>query len=124
MILKIQFAEPDILGFEVKGKVSEAAFVNMKQELIPKMEAPGKIKLYVEITRYDGTDWEVVWDSLKFAFAKGKSYFSNVSKIALVTDKVWMRFLASAEYALIPSIKEKSFSMEEKEEALKWIREN
>lgn len=124
MILKIQFAESDILGFEVKGKVSEAAFVNMMQELIPKMEAPGKIKLYVEITRYDGTDWEVVWESLKFAFAKGKSYFSNVSKIALVTDKAWMRFLASAEYALIPSINEKSFTMEEKDEALKWIREN
>ncbi len=123
MILKIQFAEPDILGFEVKGKVSEAAFVNMMQELIPKMEAPGKIKLYVEITRYDGTDWEVIWDSLKFAFDKGRSYFSNVSKIALVTDKVWMRFVASAEYALIPSIKERSFSMEEKEEALQWIKE-
>ncbi len=123
MILKIQLAEPDILGFEIKGKVSEAAFVNMMQELIPKMDAPGKIKLYIEITRYDGTDWQVIWDSIKFAFAKGKSYFTNVSKIALVTDKAWMRFLASAEYALIPSIKEKSFNMEEKEEALKWIKE-
>ncbi len=123
MILKIQFAEPDILGFEVKGKVSEAAFVNMMQELIPKMDAPGKIKLYIEITRYDGTDWQVIWDSIKFAFAKGKSYFTNVSKIALVTDKAWVRFLATMEYALIPSIKEKSFSMEEKEDALKWIKE-
>lgn len=28
MIKKIQFSEPDILGFEVDGRVSEAAFVN------------------------------------------------------------------------------------------------
>jgi hypothetical protein len=123
MILKIQFAEPDILGFEVKGKISEAAFVNMMQDLVPKMDAPGKIKLYIEITRFEGIDRDIIWDSLKFAFAKGKSYLTNVSKIALVTDKAWMRTLVTLEYALIPSINEKSFEISEKEEALQWIRE-
>ncbi|WP_417607960.1 STAS/SEC14 domain-containing protein [Owenweeksia hongkongensis] len=122
MIKKIQFVEPDILGFEVDGRVSEAAFINMMQELIPKMESPGNIKLYVEIPRYEGTDWEVVWHSLKFAIGKLKTYFNKVDKIALVTDKGWLRFLATAEYKLIPAIDEKSFEFSEKEEALEWIR--
>lgn len=123
MIKKIQFSEPDILGFEVDGRVSEAAFVNMMQELIPKIDSPGNIKLYIEIPRYEGTDWEVIWGSLKFAFAKLKTYFEKVDKIALVTDKTWLRFAATVEYSLIPAIKEKSFEFSEKEDALKWIRE-
>ena len=123
MIKKIQFSEPDILGFEVDGRVSEPAFVNMMQELIPKLDSPGNIKLYIEIPRYEGTDWEVIWDSLKFALTKLKTYFDKVDKIALVTDKAWLRFAATVEYGLIPAIKEKSFEFSEKEEALKWIRE-
>ena len=123
MIKKIQFSEPDILGFEVDGRVSEPAFVNMMQDLIPKMESPGNIKLYIEIPRYEGTDWEVIWDSLKFALVKLKTYFEKVDKIALVTDKTWLRFAATVEYGLIPAIKEKSFEFSEKAEALKWIRE-
>ena len=122
MIKKIQFVEPDILGFEVDGKISEVAFINMMQDLIPKMESPGNIKLYIEIPRYEGMDWEVIWDSLKFAMGKLKTYFEKVDKIALVTDKTWIRLLTTAEYKLIPAIEEKSFEFSEKEEALQWVK--
>lgn len=122
MIKKIQFAEEDILGFEVDGKVSEPAFVQMMQDLIPALDAPGHIKIYVEIPRYEGTEWQVIWDSLKWSTQQLGKYFRKVDKIALVTDKTWIRVLASAEYTLIPGIEEKSFTFAEKEEALAFIR--
>lgn len=122
MVEKIHFQEEDILGFEVKGKFSEPAFVQLMQELIPAIESPGHVKLYIEIPRLDGMDWQVIWDSLKFAAKELGNYFEKVDKIAFVTDTAWLRFLATAEYTLISSIKEKSFSFDEREEALRWVK--
>lgn len=123
MIKKIQFAEKDILGFEVDGKISKPAFVQMMQELIPEIESPGHFKLYVEVPRLEGIEWEVIWDTLKWATQELGEYFKKVDKIAFVTDKGWLRFLASAEYILIPGIEQKSFPLHEKEKARQWLRQ-
>lgn len=122
MVKKIQFEEEDILGFEIAGQLSEPAFIHMMQELIPKIESPGHIKLYIEVPRLEGVEWQVVWDSLKWASQQLGKYFKKVDKIAIVTDKTWLQFLASMEYALIPSITQKSFDLEDKQQALLWIK--
>lgn len=122
MIKRIPFPEEDLLGFEIKGKVSEPAFVQLMQELIPNLDSPGNFKLYIEIPRYEGTEWRVIWDTLKWATQQLGDYFKKVDKLAVVTDKAWMRNVASAEYFLIPSIEEKSFEFSEKEKALEWIK--
>ncbi len=123
MTSKIHFPDENIVGIEVSGKLSKPSFVQMMQRIIPETNTPPHFNIYIEVKNFDGLDWEVVWDSLKYAISEGGKYFKKVDKIAFVADKGWLRFLASAEYKLIPAIELKSFEFSEKEEAKRWLRE-
>lgn len=123
MVTEIQFPQPYILGLKVEGKIEQANFVQMMQKLIPKIEGHQHFNLYIEIPRYEGFDPELILEGIKFAFQQLGNYLEKVDKLALVTDKGWLRFFTSLEYTIVPSIRQKSFSIDEIIEAKRWIAE-
>lgn len=92
MLKLIEGLPQDVLAIEAIGKVTHQDYRNT---LIPKAEAmmkKGPIgMLYVLGKEFTGFDLEAMWDDGMF----GIRHWHDFSHIALVTDYVWLRAMAT-----------------------------
>src|SRR5271165_3874905 len=87
MFKSIEGLPADVLAIEASGQITHQDY---RDTLIPMAEglmAKGPIKmLYVIGPDFTGFDLKALWDDSAFGF----SHWHDFSRIALVTDHVWM----------------------------------
>lgn len=120
MYTPIDFEEDYVLGMRLHGNVGREDFIQAMQKVIPEMESEGHFNLYMEIEP-DQLDAEMVWESLKFGFSESKEHMKRLDKLAVVTDKSWLKTISSLESKLISTVDEKTYSFEDKDEAVQWV---
>ena len=100
MLEVIQDLPEGVVGVEAKGKVQDADYSDI---LVPEIEKArekyGKVWfLYVIGDDYDGYTLGAAWDDMKLGVRHPASY----EKVALVTDKDWMRHSVTVFGWMIP----------------------
>jgi len=107
------------VAFHVAGKITESdmdmAFTTMKE----KIELHTNIVLYEQIDSFGGVELAGIIDKFKYLFEMG---ISNITKVAIVTDKAWIEKIVSIEDKLFRSIEMKVFSIEDKAQAIEFLR--
>lgn len=120
-VLKLQ--DENILGFMVEGRIEKADVERVVKALEERANGQGKIKLYAEFkdAAISGISAEALKEDLGF-WLKDPGIILRIEKVALVTDTAWVKAALAIECALITTLTGKSFSWDEKEAALAWLR--
>ena len=117
MIVLLPETSGNVIGVKVIGKLTDADFV----ENVPGIEAifarHGKVRFLVDLTEFDGWDWQAAWDD----FAFGIKHWGDIEKMAVITDSRWEGLAAKFAGALMHA-QVKSYDSLEIKRAWAWTR--
>ncbi len=111
----------DVVAVKFNGYIDGDQFEGvLKPEVAERIKKEAKVKLfYVMGKEFDKVSAGFVWDDASFA----AQHMRHVARIAIVTDKKWLRKSAHFFSRLVPP-EIRVFRLKDKGAAKKWISEN
>lgn len=122
MITKIDLKDKRVLAFKIERHISADELKDVFNQMKKEMKSTDEVRLYVEMYDLSGMDPSAVWEDLRFAFNNMSEMNEKIEKVAFVAKSNWLRLLAMGENILFPNIDERAFTLEQKQEALDWIK--
>lgn len=115
--IDIQFSR--VVGMNITGNIIKNDIDKVIEKVKEKMEITDEpLLIYVELDMWSGIFLPALVEDMKFAIPNMRRF----AKKAVVTDKSWVATLGEIGDNFFPSIEFKTFTLEEKEETLKWIQ--
>jgi hypothetical protein len=112
-----------ILGFRASGKITSDEYRQMIEPIYAALERHDKLNIYFELgDDFSGLDLGALWQDVRAAGSVGLKHRSSWQRMALVTDKDWVRHGASAFGWLAPG-ELRLFSLSERDAARAWVAE-
>jgi len=109
----------DIYEFSIHGEIDKEGIENFYKLLELKAEQHQKIKLLGTIHEIPGFEnFSAFIETIKM---KGKA-IGNLSKYAILSDRDWLENLMPIGNFLTPGIPLKHFELDEREEAITWLK--
>ncbi|MBV9580341.1 MAG: STAS/SEC14 domain-containing protein [Chloroflexi bacterium] len=105
-----------VIGFEVSGTVRAEDYRDVVIPALERAAREGDVRFVVEMPEFTGMTPSAMWQDLKVA----SEYLRAMKRIAIVTDLEWVAHMAALFGWLVPS-EMRSFSMAQREDALRWI---
>jgi len=115
MLSNFSFSK-DTLGFIIQGKVDEASIRELQGRVLEMLETYEKINLYLEDDGIESFTLPAVIDEILFKIEHGDRF----NKVALVTDRKWIKMCGHIENILIPATV-KNFDVSERLKAIEWV---
>ena len=123
MIERLTDLPPGTLGFRASGKIGSEEYREMIAPIYEALERGEKLNIYFELAGdFHGLDLGALWQDVKAAGSIGLGHRSSWQRMALVTDKEWVRHGASAFGWLAPG-ELRLFELSQSAEAKKWLGE-
>jgi hypothetical protein len=111
------------LGFSASGKITSDEYRQMIEPIYAALERGEKLNIYFELADdFDGLDLGALLQDVKAAGSVGLKHRSSWQRMALVTDKDWVRRGASAFGWLAPG-ELRLFELSERDKARAWLAE-
>ena len=109
------------LGFKLSGRVTKDEYFRIVEPIRAKLEAGEKVSFLVETDAgFDGLDAGALWEDAKAAGSMGLKYRSSWERMAVVTDKDWLRHAVAAFGWLSPG-ELRIFEPARVDEAKAWL---
>lgn len=108
-----------VVAFRIDGAVDQIAMLQVLGLMNQVAQAHGKVRIYQEVKNIGSVEIDAIIEKIKFLFSSGLSVFERV---VIVTDKEWIKKVASIEDKILSSIDIKAFSFEEHAEAVEYIQ--
>jgi hypothetical protein len=113
-----------VLGFRASGKLTRDEYREMIEPIYAALESGEKLNIYFELAGdFEGLDLGALWEDMKAAGSVGLKHRSSWQRMALVTDKDWIRYGAIVFGPLAPG-ELRLFDPEEEAQAKAWIAES
>ena len=114
---------PGTLGFRASGKLTSDEYRQMIEPIYATLERGEKLNIYFELADdFHGLDLGALLQDVKAAGSIGLKQRSSWQRMALVTDKDWVRHSASAFGWLAPG-ELRLFNLSERDTARAWMAE-
>ena len=115
---------PDgVLGFRATGKISGDEYRELMKPIYAALERGEKLNIYFELAEdFHGLDLPALWEDLKAAGSVGLKHRSSWQRMAVVTDKDWIRHGAAVAGWLAPG-ELRLFDPDERPAAKAWVAE-
>jgi hypothetical protein len=114
---------PGVLGFRASGKLTRDDYRELMEPIYAALERGDKLNIYFEVAEdFDGLDLGALREDLKAAGSVALKHRSSWQKLALVTDKDWIRRAAAVFGPLAPG-ELRVFDPGEREDAKGWVAE-
>jgi SpoIIAA-like len=111
------------LGFRASGKITSDEYRKMMEPIYAALERGEKLNIYFELADdFHGLDLGALWQDVQAAGSVGLKHRSSWQRMALVTDKGWVRHGASAFGWLAPG-ELRLFEPSERDKARAWLAE-
>jgi SpoIIAA-like len=111
------------LGFRASGKITSDEYRKLIEPIYAALERGEKLSLYFELADdFHGLDFGAIVQDVKAAGSVALKHRSSWQRMALVTDKDWVRHGASAFGWLAPG-ELRVFEPSERDEARAWLAE-
>ena len=123
MIKQLESGDENVMAWRFEGKIEEAEYNPVIDSLQQKLKTSSHASIYMEVPEMPGLTPQTVWESLKFGFSHMKEFIKSIDRVAVVTDKEWLKTYTAIESRLLPGVEERAFSFEDSEKARKWLRE-
>src|SRR5215475_7695275 len=111
------------LGFRASGRIGSQEYRQMMAPIYAALDRGEKLNIYFELADdFHGLDWGALVQDVKAAGSVGLKHRSSWERMALVTDKDWVKYGASAFGWLAPG-ELRLFEPAERDEAKAWLGE-
>jgi hypothetical protein len=109
------------IGFRASGKITNDEYRQVMEPIYAALERGEKLNIYFELADdFRGLDLGALWQDMKAAGSVGLKHRSSWERIALVTDKDWVRQGASAFGWLAPG-ELRLFEPSDRSDARAWL---
>lgn len=115
MLLNFNFSE-ETIGYIIDGIMDTKAINELKNLILEKFEVHEKINLYLEDSAIEYFSLNAVMIATLFPV----EHYHRFHKIALVTDRRWIRALGILDTLLV-NIDIQNFSINDRLDAIAWI---
>ena len=123
MIEDVSDLPSGVLGFRASGTITSDEYRQMIEPIYVALERGERLNLYFELADdFHGLDAGALWQDMKAAGSVGLKHRSSWRRMALVTDKDWVRHGASAFGWLAPG-ELRLFEPASRDEARAWLTE-
>ncbi|BDQ36448.1 hypothetical protein SYK_08080 [Pseudodesulfovibrio nedwellii] len=120
MINIIEIPSTKTVGIKISGKITKDGMEEVIKKVKTTMgKTDERLNIYVELDKWEGFTLAALYEDIKFALPNMRRF----AKEAIVTDKGWITNLVKVSDKLFPSIELRTYTTEEKGEALIWIQE-
>lgn len=111
----------DVVGFTAKGEVTSADYRDVLDPAVrDALTRHDKIRvLYILGAEFTGYSGGALWDDA----VVGTEHFMHFERMAVVSDKAWVRHSANAFAWMMPA-RIKVYADTEQAEAMEWVTEN
>ena len=115
---------PDgVLGFRATGKITADEYRELMKPIYAALERGEQLNIYFELGNdFHGLDLPALWEDLKAAGSVGLKHRSSWQRMAVVTDKDWIRHGAAVAGWLAPG-ELRLFDPDERPAAKAWVAE-
>lgn len=122
MVEKLDGMPEGTLGFRISGRLTREEYFQLLDPVRDQLERRDKVSfLIVTDPDFEGLDLGALWEDVKAAGSVGLKHRSSWDRLAVVTDKDWMRHAISAFGWLSPG-ELRVFEPDELERAKAWER--
>ena len=121
MLKLIDTGIENTVGFSIEGKITKEDMSLVLSAVKEKGEQHPHLFLYEEIESIGGLEFRAMLEKLSFLWVTG---FSNIRKIAIVSDKRWVHTVVDIEDRIFRGIQMKSFDRQNKQAALEFLQQS
>ena len=107
------------VAFRISGKITESDMARILSEAKEKIDRHTNIVILEVIESFKGIEIAALVEEFKYLHDVG---LSNISKVAVITDKKWLEKVVSIEDKLFKSIEMKCFSTEHQDSAIEFLK--
>lgn len=120
----IEFLEApaDVIALKIGGKIEDGELEAVMDRLEPMLERDGKTHVFAETHAVTG----FALDGLARYSMRALPLFGKLAKfgrVAVVADQDWIRWMAKLESAVLPHITYRTFTPDQREAALAWVKD-
>ena len=108
----------DVIGVCIDGRIETQDIDRITALVEEKLGAHDKLRVYVELVRFQGITLEGLWKDLQLGFGNLRAF----ERKAVVSDKAWLGKVTEIADSLFPGIQVKHFSTDERDAALDWVK--
>jgi len=116
MIKMLSDMPTGVIGFEVSGELQAEDYRDVVLPALERAAEAGDIRFLIVIPDFEGISGGAVWEDLNV----GIHHLRAWKRIALVTDVEWMRHLTALFGWMTPG-ETKTFSLDQRNEAVRWV---
>ena len=116
MITQLGGLPAGVIGFEASGKIAAEDYRDVVLPAVEQAAGAGDLRFVIVMRDFDGMSGGAIWQDLKV----GISNIHAWKRIALVTDIGWMSHATNLFGWMTPG-ETKTFSLEEKDQAIEWV---
>jgi hypothetical protein len=121
MVEPIEGMPGDALGFRISGTIDRDEYFQILDPVRERLERGERVSFLVATEPdFAGLEMTALWEDVKAAGSVGLRYRSSWERLALVTDKEWLRNAFAAMAWLVPG-ELRVFPPEELEHAKAWV---
>ena len=120
MIERIDDLPEGVLGFRAGGMLTRDEYREMLAPIYDTLERGEKLDIYFELVGHFHLDAGAAWEDLKAAGSVGLKHRSSWHRMALVTDRDWIRHAVAIVGPLVPG-ELRVFAPDENDQARAWI---
>ena len=92
MVERIDGMAPGTFGFRLSGRITREEYFQILDPITEQLERGEKVSFLVDAGEdFHGLDVGALWEDVKAAGSVGLRYRSSWERLAVVTDKDWMR---------------------------------
>lgn len=117
MLTIIDVGSDHVVGFVLDGRISDDEMDRAMCAVEQRLQRFPRLNVYVEIKTLGGVSLEAFVRNIKFKI----KHFRDFEKSAVVTDLSWLSGSARAIDKIFPTIEARAFSVEDKDQAVRWI---
>jgi hypothetical protein len=121
-MLEVIPAPDHVLAIRVSGTLTGEDYTQLGEELSAKLKRHERIGILVEMLDVGGITSAALAKDLRYAFAR-IGEFHRFPRAAIITQKKWLRTLATVGDAAFPGIEIRTYEPSERERALAWVAE-
>ena len=119
MLKLIDIGIDNALAIQLSGKITESDMSMVLSAAKEKIERYGSIVILEKFDSFEGIEIAAIAEEFKYLFEVG---MSNISKVAILTDKTWIERIVSIEDKIFKSVEMKCFSLEEQADAVQFLK--
>lgn len=118
----LELMETDIengVAFRIEGKISADEMKMIFNVLREKIDQHGEVVILERIDSLGGVAIKGIVEKLKYLSKRG---LKGISKVAIVTDKKWLKRVLAIEEKIFPSINLRGFGSGEEDLAVAFLK--